>query len=101
MIKNIDEIKKVYEKEIITFINTHKELCDLIEKKYLHYATDLNYSKSSKSYIFNITFTPDNINEPDITIPLLIKDTQSTSLLSIDTEEDELKVVNYIKGIIE
>lgn len=102
MIKNLNDIKKAYEKEIIAFINNHKELHDLIEDKYLHYTTNLNYSKNSKSYTFNITFIPNNGNEPDVTIPLLVNNGHvNANMLSLDTKEDELKMVNFIKGILE
>lgn len=101
MIKNLDDIKKAYEKEIISFINNHKELHDLIEDKYLYYTTNLNYSKSSKSYTFNITFIPNNGNEPDVTIPLVNNGHVNANILSLDTKEDELKMVDFIKGILE
>lgn len=103
MIYNLDDIKKLYENQIITFINNHKELHDLIESKYLHYTTNLNYSRSNKSYTFNITFTPNNGNEPDVTIPLVVTNNGhvNINILSLDTKEDELKMVDFIKGILE
>ena len=101
MIKNLDDIKKEYEKEIITFIDNHKELHDLIEDKYLYYTTNFNYSKSSKLYIFNIMFILNNGNEPDVTIPLVNNGHVKSNILSLDTKENELKMVNFIKGILE
>jgi hypothetical protein len=60
----------------------------------------LIYSRTSKKYTFNITFVPKKELKAYITIPFNCEHTNGY-IIAPDNEEEETKIVNYLKNILE
>ena len=101
MIYNIDIIKKKYENEFTELVKKHKDLEQILDANYLYYTTELVYSRTSKKYTFNITFVPKKELEAYITIPFINIGHANGYIIAPDNEEEETKVVNYLKNILE
>jgi len=100
MIYNLDAIKLRYENEFIELVKKHKVLENLLDSKYLHYTTDLIYSRTSKKYTFNVTFVPINEKEPYMTIPFINCGHANGYIIAPDNEEEELRIVDYLKNVL-